>query len=179
MSESSREGGLRSTDSLFPQLYEELRRLAAYKLKYSNNQTLSGTALLHEAYIRMRKEGSEPKWRSEREFYSVAAEAMRRIIIDRIRAKKSLKRGGEFERVDFSDDGFQEITNDPRLENINEALDALERVDRSVADVVKLRFFVGLSMEEIALANGVSARTVQRQWAYAKAWLSRKISMLV
>lgn len=162
-----------------PRLYDELRRLASYKINRENpGQTLSGTALLHEAYIRLNREGDGPKWSSERQFFSAAAEAMRRILIDKVRAKRRIKRGGDFVRVDVDEDQLESPHSDDRLLDINDALDLLEQEDPEASELVKLRFFAGLTLEEIAEAHGVSARTVRRQWTYAKAWLVRHVEKM-
>ncbi|MGI9240151.1 MAG: ECF-type sigma factor, partial [Verrucomicrobiales bacterium] len=167
-----------SSQTLIPRVYEELKRLATYKISNdAPNQTLSGTALLHEAYLRLQKEGDGPKWASEKQFFSAAAEAMRRILIDRIRAKRRIKRGGDQIRTEFIEDSLESPHPDDQLMQINEALDELQKHDPAAADLVKLRFFAGLTTTEIADATGVSERTVSRQWAFAKAWLGRKLSL--
>ena len=166
-----------STDTLIPQVYDELRKLAGYRMSNERSgQTLSGTALVHEAFLRLKKEGSAPKWSSQSQFFSAAAEAMRRILIDRMRAKNRVKRGGDQERVEGMDDLIQSPVREDKLLAIDGALDALAQEDPKSADLVKMRFFVGMSLEEIAESTDVSIRTVSRQWSYAKAWLSDYLS---
>jgi len=166
-----------STDTLLPQVYDELRRLAAHKMRQeSPGQTISGTALLHEAYLRLSKESDGPRWANRNQFFSAAAEAMRRILIERVRAKRRIKRGGEFERADFEEGEIATPHDDDKLLQIDEALYAFDKVDPNGADLVKLRFFAGLTLEEIAEASGVTVRTISRRWAYARAWLAEYIS---
>ena len=166
----------RSTETLMPQLYDELKRLASSKLGNPANNTLSGTALLHEAYLRLKKEGDGPKWENKRHFFSAAAEAMRRVLLDRIRAKGRVKRGGEFERTEFDEEHIPRVESDETLLAINEALDDLEKVDSEAADVVKLKFFAGLTFEEIAESMELGLRTVTRRWTSARVWLARRLS---
>lgn len=160
-----------------PRVYDELRKLASYKISQQiPGQTLSGTALLHEAYLRISKEEGGAKWASERQFFSAAAEAMRRILIDRIRAKRRVKRGGELKRVDLEEEAIESPASDSRLLEINEALDEFEKVDPENAELVKLRYFAGMTLEEIAQSTGVPVRTLTRRWTYARSWLSRQLS---
>jgi len=167
-----------STQTLMPQVYDALRTLAAYRLKQQMpGQTLSGTELVHEVYLRLSKEGDGPKWVNRAQFFSAAAEAMRRILIDRIRAKHRIKRGSGQKPLTL--DAAESVvmpTDDEQLLAISEGLDELERVDPRSADLVKLRFFAGLTLEQIAEISEVSVRTVTRQWAYARAWLSEHLS---
>ncbi len=161
-----------------PELYEELRQLARRKVSGNAvHNSLTGTALLHEAYIRLGKEGSVQKWESKQHFYWAAAETMRRILIDRIRAKNRQKRGGAFEHVEFDEDIIKSEESNERLLEIDEALGELEVSDPEAAKLVKLRFFAGLTLAEISDATGVSSRTLHRQWAYARAWLARRLSV--
>jgi len=166
-----------STEALFPQVYDELRRLATHKMSgESSGQTISGTALVHEAYLRLSKESAEPCWENKSQFFSAAAEAMRRILIERVRAKRRIKRGGEFRRVEYEEGKIASPHEDDRLLQIDEALGAFEKVDPDGANLVKLRFFAGFTLEEIAEASGVTVRTVTRRWSYARAWLAENIS---
>ncbi len=139
-------------------------------------QTISGTALLHEAYLRLSKESDGPCWANKNQFFSAAAEAMRRILIERVRAKRRIKRGGEFQRVEFEEANIAAPHEDDRLLQIDEALEAFEKVNAEGANLVKLRFFAGFTLQEIAEATGVTVRTVTRRWAYARAWLAEHIS---
>lgn len=162
-----------TTETLMPQVYDELRQLAAYRMQRETpGQTITGTALLHEVYLRLSKETASARWASRKQFFSAASEAMRRILIDRIRAKRRVKRGGEFERVEVDETEIASAAPDDRLLAINEALDELAKSDPDSADLVKLRYFVGFSLEEIAEALDVSVSTVSRQWAYARTWLA-------
>jgi RNA polymerase sigma factor (TIGR02999 family) len=164
-----------ATDELLPIVYNELRELATRKLRNEGSgNTLQPTALVHEAYLRLI--GSEnDDWENRAHFFGAAAEAMRRILIDQARARNSQKKGGDAKHVSL--DGLTEISFEKAEELIalDEALDELAALDPVKADLVKLRFFVGLSMEESALALGISLRTAERNWAYAKAWLHRQV----
>jgi len=165
------EGNERAADELLPLVYEELRKLAAHKMaSEAPGQTLQPTALVHEAWLRLT--GAESKtWDSRGHFFAAAAEAMRRILIERARAKSRLRRGGRVERVSLE---HVTIASDDPPETvlaINEALDRLTARDPFKADVVKMRYFVGLSQDEIAHALGVSVPTIRRHWAIARAWL--------
>ena len=165
-----------ATDELLPIVYNELRDLATNKLRNeSAGNTLQPTALVHEAYLRLIGSDNDD-WENRAHFFGAAAEAMRRILIDRARAKKSQKKGGQAKHVSL--DGLTEISMEKadELVALDEALNELAGVDRAKADLVKLRFFVGLNMEESAAALGMSIRTAERNWAYARAWLHRQMS---
>ena len=165
------EGDPDAADELLPLVYEELRRLAAYKMSNeAPGQTLQPTALVHEAWLRLT--GAESKtWDSKGHFFAAAAEAMRRILIERARAKSRLRRGSRAEHVPF--DHVTDASEDPpeTVLAIHEALDRLTARDPFKAEVVKMRYFVGLSQDEIAHALGVSVPTIRRHWAMARAWL--------
>lgn len=166
-----------SSETLIPQVYQELRRLAMHRIRQqAPGQTITGTALVHEAYLRLNSEGEGPRWASRSQFFGAAAEAMRRILIDRIRSKKRLKRGGDRQRVDSDTIQVEAPTDDEELVRIDAALDELAGVDGESAELVKLRFFVGMTLEEIADFRQVSVRTITRQWAYARAWLTKRLS---
>jgi len=166
-----------SSETLIPQVYDKLRKLAGYRMQNERpGQTLSGTALVHEAFIRLNNEGEGDQWANQSHFFSAAAEAMRRILIDRVRAKSRIKRGNDPERVDGIEDMIQSPVREDKLLAIDGALDALQQADPESADLVKMRFFVGMSLEEIAESTDVSIRTVSRQWSYAKAWLNDYLS---
>jgi RNA polymerase sigma factor (TIGR02999 family) len=172
------QGDPRAADELLPLVYEELRVLAAQKMSQEPpGQTLQTTALVHEAYIRL--VGSEIKsWNSRGHFYSAAAEAMRRILIDNARRKKSLKRGGDQQRIDFEaailKGGKSYQMND--LIALDEALRKLTDKDKLKADLVKLRFFAGLTSEQTATVLGISTATAERYWDYARSWLRVEIT---
>ena len=161
---------------LLPLIYDELRRLAAQKLAQEKpGQTLQATALVHEAYLRLVGKGDEPPWNGRGHFFAAAAEAMRRILVENARRKKSLKRGGDRSRQDLDalEIALPEIPED--LIALDEALTKLAATDRPAADLVHLRFFAGLPLPEIAQLLGISPRTADRLWAYARAWLHQEI----
>ena len=165
-----------TTETMIPQVYEELRQLASYRMRGEEpGQTISGTALVHEVFLKFKKDDNGPRWANRRQFFSVAAEAMRRLMIDRLRAKRAKKRGGEFSRVEVEESELVAPGGDDELLAIHEALDELSEIDPQGADVVKLRFFAGFNLEEIAESTGVTVRTVSRQWAYARGWLKSRL----
>ncbi len=171
-------GEPRAAEQLLPLVYEELRRLAAQKLAHERpGQTLQATALVHEAWLRIAGP-NQHTWNGRGHFFGAAAEAMRRILIENARRKLAVRHGGGLARVGADDTGI-EITapdgNDDELLAVHDALDRLAAVDARKAELVKLRYFVGLSIEETAEALGVSAPTAKRDWAYARAWLHREI----
>jgi RNA polymerase sigma factor (TIGR02999 family) len=157
---------------LLPLVYDELRKLAAAKLAYeSPAQTLQATALVHEAYIRLVDSDHARKWNNRAHFFRAAAEAMRRILVDNARRKRSLKHGGEFKRVELD---AIEATGDLSSEDVlavNEALEKLADHDADKAELVKLRYFGGLSVQEAADMLGISRATADRHWRYAKTWI--------
>jgi RNA polymerase sigma factor (TIGR02999 family) len=168
-------GDAKATDELLPLVYEELRLLAAQKLSHeSPGQTLQATALVHEAYIRLVGDGSE-SWDGRRHFFAAAAEAMRRILIESARRKKSAKRGGERCRVDMADvDACCHMPSE-ELIVLDEALDRLGSEAPLKAELVKLRFFAGLSIDQAAEALGISRATAIRHWSFARAWLYQQV----
>lgn len=169
------QGDLSAADQLMPIIYEELRRLAAQKMAHeAPGQTIQATALVHEAYIRLVGSG-DPGWENRRHFFAAAAEAMRRILVDRARTKKSLKRGGGKKDLPLEEAG---VTVDPPSDDIialDEALEKLAQTDKQKADLVKLRYFAGLTNEQAAKALDISPTTAKRQWRYARVWLLRQI----
>ena len=168
-------GNLQAADDLLPIVYDDLRRLAARRLSHEKpGQTLQATALVHEAYIRLVGAG-DPGWENRGHFFSAAAEAMRRILVERARGKDSPRRGGRRERVEL--DGVDlEVDDSPAdILALDEALSKLSAVDSQKAQLVKLRCFAGLSNEQTARVLGISARTATRYWQYARAWLLREI----
>jgi RNA polymerase sigma factor (TIGR02999 family) len=174
------QGDLHATEQLLPLVYDELRKLAAQKLAQERpGQTLQATALVHEAYLRLvqgshREQGGS--WDSRRHFFAAAAEAMRRILVEHARQRHSLKAGGGRQRTDLSD--AEPVIDAPGDEilALHEALEALELKDRRKAELVKLRFFAGLTNEDAARALGISVSTADNDWAYARAWLRLRIA---
>jgi RNA polymerase sigma factor (TIGR02999 family) len=166
------QGDLGAAEKLLPLVYAELRALAAQRLARGGpGQTFQSSDLVHEAYLKLVGEGDQKQWGGRGHFFSAAAEAMRRILVDRSRRKNSLKRGGGLQRVDLEAVSFlaQEPSED--LEALDEALDKLAAEDPAKADLVKLRFFAGLTMPEIAQVLKISLATAERHWTYARAWL--------
>jgi len=174
-------GDSTAAEQLLPLVYDELRKLAASKLSQENpGQTLQATALVHEAWLRLvGSDGSEQSWDSRGHFFAAAAESMRRILVDQARRKNSEKRGRGRRQVKMEDT----VSLAPDVESsladllsLNEALDQLEAIDPQKAQLVKLRYFAGLTLDEAALATGVSVATAKRQWVYARAWLYGKLA---
>jgi RNA polymerase sigma factor (TIGR02999 family) len=169
-------GGRReASDELLPVVYGELRRLAHARMaRLKPNQTLQPTELVHEAYLRL-VQGGDPGWDSRGHFFAAAAEAMRRIIVDRARRAASLKRGGDRVRITLSAVRGGVEPRPEELVAIDVALDRLQAQDPRMTEVVKLRFFAGLTQDETALAMGISRRTVNRLSMAARAWLTREL----
>jgi len=166
---------VRSVDVL-PVVYEELRRLAGHLLaRRTPGQTLQPAALVHEAFLRLSR-GESQHWQSPGHFYSAAAEAMRRILIDQARRKGSLRRGGGQQRLCLDDMDLAVDTPDDQLLAMDEALNKLAAEDPAKAELVKLRFFIGLSVAEAGKLLGISERTVKRHWAFARAWLHQELT---
>jgi len=173
-------GDARGTDELLPLIYEELRLLAAQKLSHElPGQTLQATALVHEAYLRLVGEERQ-NWDSRGHFFAAAAEAMRRILVENARRKKTQKRGGDRERMDLavSDAAADDDLHCDDLLILDQALDKLSRKDEVKANVVKLRYFAGLTIEQTACSLGISPGTAKRYWTYARAWLIREMGGL-
>ena len=170
-------GDVRAVDELFPLVYQELRQLAAQKMSHEPpGQTLQATALVHEAYLRMvGAEGQD--WSGRTHFFCAAAEAMRRILIENARRKKSLKQGGGHQRVDLDGTDFAIEVPSEHLIALDEALTRLAEEDHTVAELVKLRYFTGLTIEQAAKVLKVSRRTAYRYWAYARARLHQELAM--
>jgi len=170
------QGDVCAADQLLPAVYEELRLLAAQKLSHEPpGQTLQATALVHEAYLRL--VGDEPRsWDSRGHFFAAAAEAMRRILVDNARRKKSQRHGGGRGRVDLDAERIEVSVPPERLIALSEALDVLDREDPEVAHLVKLRYFVGLTLEQAAEVLKISPRTAFRHWAYARARLHQELT---
>lgn len=173
-------GEARATDELLPLVYEELRLLAAQRLSHEvPGHTLQATALVHEAYIRLVGEGCHD-WDGRRHFFAAAAEAMRRILVENARHKRTLKKGGNFRRVGLtaSEPATEDDRNDDELLALDEAIEKLSQKDGVKAQVVKLRYFAGLSIEQTARSLGISPATAKRYWGYARAWLNREMGRL-
>jgi RNA polymerase sigma factor (TIGR02999 family) len=175
--EALEQGDPQAASQLLPLVYDELRRLAAQKLALeSSAQSLDATALVHEAYLRLI--GGQPGqgWHSRGHFFAAAAEAMRRILIENARRKRRMRHGGGMNRLPLNDAELADEAADDRLLAVDEALDRLALEDEKVAEVVKLRYFVGLTIEETAEVLGISVRAVNRHWAYARAWLFQQLN---
>ena len=171
------QGNTKAAEQLLPLVYEELRELAARKLAHEQpGQTLQATALVHEAYLRL--VGGEPgaHWNGRGHFIAAAAEAMRRILVNRAQEKRCLKRGGGWRRVDLNALAVVDDASDEDLLAIDEALDRLARESPVCAELVKLRFFAGLTLDEAAVSLGLARRTADRYWAYARARLYEMLS---
>ena len=169
--ERAQEGDPKATEELLPLVYEELRHLAARSMAHeAPGQTLQPTALVHEAYLRLVKESGHD-WKNRQHFYSVAAEVMRRILVDRARKKQSRKHGGHVEHVGLESVEITAQASDELILQVHVALDQLASEDPLKAEVVKLRFFAGLENAETARLLGISEKTVRRHWVFAKARL--------
>jgi RNA polymerase sigma factor (TIGR02999 family) len=178
MSEVSRilsqmeQGDPAAADQLLPMVYEELRRLAAESMaKERPGQTLQATALVHEAYLRLVDVKQAQHWSGRGHFFAAAAESMRRILINRARDKGRQKRGGDWQRVDLDHVRVADQASEDELVAIDDALQELARKNGRCAELVKLRFFTGLTLDEAAAAMGIARRTANRYWAFARAWL--------
>jgi RNA polymerase sigma factor (TIGR02999 family) len=164
-------GDANSADALLPLVYEELRKLAASKMaRETPGQTLQPTALVHEAWLRLIGTGS-PQFSGRAHFFGAAAEAMRRILIDRARRKAAQRHGGGQQRVEIDDVEIAAPAPEDELLAVNDALEKFASLDAKKAELVKLRFFAGLTLEQAASVLGVSEPTAKRWWAYARAWL--------
>jgi RNA polymerase sigma factor (TIGR02999 family) len=168
-----------AAEKLLPQVYQELRELAAQRMASEKpGQTLTATALVHEVYVRLTGSAEQPPpaFQNRAHFFAAAAEAMRRILIDNARRKHRPKHGGDLQRIDLEVDAVVELPRSEELLMLDEALDRLAKEAPDKAELVKLRFFAGLSLEECALAQGISIATAKRSWAYARAWLYAAMS---
>jgi RNA polymerase sigma factor (TIGR02999 family) len=175
-------GDARAAGELLPAVYEELRRLAARRLAQERpGQTLQPTALVHEAYLRLvgPGDGNPAGWQGRAHFFAAAAEAMRRILIDHARRKAAERHGGQSKRVALTDVADAQLAVEPPSEDVlalDEALGKLAAEDPAKADLVKLRYFAGLTLEQAANTLGLSRATAARHWAYARAWLHQEIT---
>ncbi len=166
------QGDPKAAEQLLPLVYDELRRLAADMMAHEKpGQTLQATALVHEAFIRLVDVEKAQHWNSRGHFFAAAAEAMRRILLNRARDKGRLKRGGQFHRVDLDKVELALDAPNENLAAIDEAIERLAEENPECAQVVKMRFFAGLTLEGAASAMGISASTAKRHWAYARAWI--------
>ena len=166
-----------AAERLLPLVYDELRKLAAAKLAHEKpGQTLQATALVHEAYVRLAGENRQEPWCGRRQFFAAAAEAMRRILVDNARRKRSPKCGGDLERQDFDLQRLEARRAPEEILALHEALDVLSEKDPTKAELVKLRYFVGLTIPEAAEILGISASSIDRHWAYARAWLHQQMT---
>jgi RNA polymerase sigma factor (TIGR02999 family) len=171
------QGDPHAAERLLPLVYDELRRLAAEKLAQERpGQTLQATALVHEAYLRLVDVEQARHWQSRGHFFAAAAEAMRRLLVDRARRKRSRKRGGDRARVELDEENLAATPGPEEVLAVDEALAGLAAADAQAAELVKLRYFAGLSIPEAAEALHMSPRSADRLWAYARAWLRRAIA---
>ena len=165
-----------AAECLLPLVYDELRKLAAVKLAHEKpGQTLQATALVHEAYLRLIGPANELGWDSRGHFFAAAAEAMRRILIERARRQGRRKRGGDLHRIDLDDVASSWADSQSALLDLDEALTKLTAIHPDKAELVKLRYFAGLTLDQAALAMNISPATADRHWAYARAWLYREL----
>src|SRR5262245_47552865 len=170
------QGDPHAAEHLLPLVYDELRKLAAQRLaREAPGQTLQATALVHEAYLRLVDAEKAQHWNSRGHFFAAAAEAMRRILVDSARGKRSQKRGGGRARHPLEEARLVAPEPGEDLLGLDEALDRLAARDREAAELVKLRFFAGLTSQQAAEALGVSSRTAERMWAYARAFLLKEL----
>ncbi len=169
------QGDSKAAGGLLPLVYDELRRIAAHKMaQEAPGHTLQPTALVHEAWLRLVGDGN-PQFEGRAHFFAVAAEAMRRILVEAARRKRSLKRGAGAEREELNELHLVQTAPSDEVLAVNEALDLLAKEDPTAADLVKLRYFVGMTMDEAAVALGLPLRSAERLWTYARTWLRRKI----
>lgn len=173
------QGDTLASQQLLPLVYDELRKLAAQKLAQETpGHTLQPTALVHEAYLRLVQQNHPAPWNSQGHFFAAAAEAMRRILIERARRKQRLRHGGGRQRLDLDQLEVGNPEASAELLALDEALERLAREEPIVAEVVKLRFYAGLLLEQTAAALRISTRTAKRHWAYARAWLYQQLTLM-
>ena len=165
----------RAANELLSLVYEELRGLATAKMaSEAPGHTLQATALVHEAWLRL-THGENRQWNDRTHFFAAAAEAMRRILVDNARRKRAARHGGGQQRVEMPQIASAALENDDRVLSVNEALEKFAALDPQKAELVKLRYFVGMTLEQAAEALGISERTAKRYWAFARAWLHEEI----
>jgi RNA polymerase sigma factor (TIGR02999 family) len=175
ISNGVQQGNPKAAEELLPLVYDELRRLAAWHLAHERpGQTLQATALVHEAYLRLIGQ-EDPGWQGRRHFFGAAAEAMRRILVESARRKRRQKHGGQWERIDFENLEIPCPMPEDELLAMDEALNRLAEVDPRGAELVKLCFFVGLTQEQAAKEMNMSISTIERTWAFARAWMFREM----
>ena len=169
-------GDRQAAEELIPLVYGELRKLASWRLgQEAEAHTLQATALVHEAYLKLAP--GQAQWEGRRHFFSAAAEAMRRILIDRARHRKAVRHGGGMQRTGFVEDSIEvPSAKDDEVLAIHEVLDRFARIEPRKAEVVKLRYFVGMTIEEVAETLGISTPTAKRDWTFARAWLFRELN---
>ena len=171
----TRQGDALAASDLLSLVYEELRRLAAAKMaSESPGQTLQATALVHEAWMKLMR-GEDRRWNNRTHFFAASAEAMRRILVDNARRKRAKRHGGGQHRVEVPEVAIAEVENDDAVLAVNEALEKFAKLDPQKAELVKLRYFVGMTIKEAADAMGISDRTANRYWTFARAWLHEEI----
>ncbi|MBN1972159.1 MAG: sigma-70 family RNA polymerase sigma factor [Sedimentisphaerales bacterium] len=171
------QGDPQAVEELLPLVYDELRHLAAQKMSQEPpGQTLQATALVHEAYIRL-VEVKDQCWHNRNHFFMAAAEAMRRILVERARRKKCLKQGGTRQKIELSEANLITESSSDDLLALDEALHRLSTEEPSIADLVKLRYFGGLTIDQVAEIQGISRRAAIDHWIYARSWLAREIKM--
>jgi len=169
------QGDSQAADELLALVYDDLRRLASFKMaREAASQTLQPTALVHEAWLRLGGD-AQPDWQNRAHFFAAAAEAMRRILIDRARNRHAARHGGGLVRLNVDDLELANATDDEQVLTVNDALVKFALVEPQKAELVKLRYFAGLTIEEAARTLGVSEPTAKRWWAYARAWLFREM----
>ena len=175
--EAIEQGDRQAASDLVPLVYDELRQLAGHMLaREQAAQTLQPTALVHEAYLRLVGELDAPRWDGRGHFFAAAAEAMRRILVERARHKRSLKAGGERRRLEMAEIEPPVVEPNVDLLALHEILDDLEKHDKRMAELIKLRFFAGLTIPEAAKALGISNSTANSDWAYARCWLRLELA---
>ncbi len=171
------QGDGKAAERLLPLVYDELRKLAVQRMATEKpGQTLQATALVHEAYLRLVNGNKKQQWSGRGHFFAAAAEAMRRILIENARSKARDKRGGDWKRVDFEEfDAVNSATTADQLIDLDDALSRLSAIDQVAGELVKLRYFTGMSLDEAAKVLQISTATAYRRWAYARAWLHSEL----
>jgi RNA polymerase sigma factor (TIGR02999 family) len=174
----ARQGDPRAAEELLPLVYDELRKLAAHKMaKEAAGHTLQPTALVHEAWLRLAGDGGPPQFDNRGHFFAAAAEAMRRVLIDSARRKEAHKRGAGLERIHLEDLDVVAKADDTTLLRMDDALEKFASEDPPSAELVKLRFYAGLTTEQAAAVLGISERTARRYWVFARAWLHDELQL--